>query len=367
MEHSDKAQLTLFLTNSCNLNCVYCYERKDTFVMSFECATEWIKNSLSNSPNNYWYICLFGGEPLLQYPLVKRICEWTWEQEWHRSYKFLLQTNGTLMNDEMKQWFSQNKERIGVCLSLDGGRETHNKNRNNSFDSIDITFFRSTWPNTPVKMTISRHTIGSIKDDVVWIQEQGFDIRGCNFAVGEGTLTENEFEIIEEQLKLLAEYYISNPAKTMAPILNIPLYQLSLPLDPQRRVCNLGTDKLVVVNTDGTTSPCSYFSNISSRTTDSKLQEQLDEIGIRKTVCFNSCAFSPVCNVCYAENYTETGDLYTPSKQRCKLMKMRIVAAMYTMANRIVNKKDITYEDTLTIKSIQNYYQQIKTNHYGKV
>lgn len=361
MEHNDKAQLTLFLTNSCNLNCVYCYEQKDTFVMSFECAIEWIRKCLNSCDNDFWFICLFGGEPLLQYPLVKRICEWTWKQEWQKSYKFLLQTNGTLMNAEMKQWFSENKEKIGVCLSLDGGRETHNKNRNNSFDSIDIAFFRTTWPNIPVKMTISRRNIGSIKDDVVWLQEQGFDIRGCNFAVGEGAFTEDEFGIIEEQLKLLAEYYISNPANKMAPILNIPLHLLSLPLDPKRRICNLGTDKLVVVNTDGTTSPCSYFSNISSRTIDAKLQKQLDIIGIRKTVCFNTCAFSRVCNVCYAENYTETGDLYTPSKQRCKLMKMRIHAAMYTIANRIVNKKEITYEDTLTIKSIQNYYQQIKT------
>ena len=41
-------------------------------------------------------------------------------------------------------------------------------------------------------------------------------------------------------------------------------------------------------------------------------------------------------------------------------MKMRIFAAMYMMANRIANKKDITYEDTLTIKSIKSYYQQLK-------
>ena len=43
-------------------------------------------------------------------------------------------------------------------------------------------------------------------------------------------------------------------------------------------------------------------------------------------------------------------------------MKMCIFAAMYIMANRIANKKDITYEDTLTIKSIQTYYQQIKND-----
>ncbi|MBO7529031.1 MAG: radical SAM protein [Bacteroidales bacterium] len=360
MEHNDKAQLTLFLTNSCNLNCVYCYEQKDSFVMSFECATGWITKCLNNSDQDFWYICLFGGEPLLQYPLVKRLCEWTWQQEWSVNYKFLIQTNGTLLNDEMKNWFSINKDKIGMCLSLDGKKETHDKNRNNSFDRIDIDFFLSNWPDMPVKMTISRHQISSIKDDIVWLQEKGFDIRGSNFAVGEGEYTEKEYDIIEDQLKQLSDYYISNPKINIAPILDVPLHLLSLPYDSLNRICNLGTDKLIVVNTDGTTSPCSYFSNISSRKNDINLQKQLKEFGIKKTICFDTCEFAPICNVCYAENYTETGNMYKPSKQRCRIMKMRIFAAMYMMANRIANKKDITYEDTLTIKSIKSYYQQLK-------
>ena len=171
----------------------------------------------------------------------------------------------------MKKWFVTNKEKIGVCLSLDGRRETHNRNRNNSFDHIDIDFFRQTWPNMPVKMTISKYNINSIKDDIVWLHEQGFKIRGSNLAVCEGQYEDNEFEVIEEQLKMLSDYYISHPTVKMAPILDIPLYLLSSPQDTARRVCNLGTDKLVVVNSDGTTSPCSYFSNISSQKTDSKL------------------------------------------------------------------------------------------------
>ena len=360
MENNDKAQLTLFLTNSCNLNCIYCYEQKDKAVMSFECATEWIRKCLNDSHNDYWYICLFGGEPLLQFPLVKRICEWTWQQDWKTSYTFLLQTNGTLLNADIKHWFSANKDRIGVCLSLDGKRETHNKNRNDSFDLIDIGFFRSLWPSIPVKMTISRHNISSIKEDVVWLQEQGFDIRGSNIAVGEGVLSEKEFETIEEQLKELSDYYISHPTQKIAPILNIPLHLLAMPKDPQRRVCNLGSDKLIVVNTDGSTSPCSYFSNVSSKNKEVELQKQLKEMGTKKIVCFNTCVFSPICSVCYAENYTETKNMYIPSKQRCRIMKMCIFAAMYIMANRIANKKVISHEDALTIKCIQSHYQQIK-------
>lgn len=367
MEHNDKSQLTLFLTNSCNLNCIYCYEQKDKLVMSFECGRGWVERCLMDKENVFLYICLFGGEPLLQFPLVKRICEWTWQRKWPVPYTFLLQTNGTLLTDEMKRWFVYNKERIGVCLSLDGRRETHNKNRDNCFDQIDLNFFRSTWPSMPVKMTISKRNIGSIKDDVVWLHEQGFDIRGSNFAVGEGIFSEEDYTTIEEQLKLLADYYISNSSVKIAPILNIPLHLISAPIDPERRVCNLGSNKLIVVNTDGTTSPCSYFSNVSSQKNDVRLQEQLKDVTTRRATCFQSCAFSPICNVCYAENYVETGNMYTPSKQRCRLMKMRIFAAMYIMANRIANKENVTYEDTLTVKTIQYHYQQLKTFFYETV
>jgi radical SAM protein with 4Fe4S-binding SPASM domain len=333
--------------------------------MSFECATQWIQRCLNNRDNDSWSICLFGGEPLLQFPLVKRICEWTWQQHWPTSYLFLLQTNGTLLNADMKEWFCQNKDRIGLCLSIDGRRETHNKNRNYSFDRIDLVFFRSVWPTMPVKMTISRDGIYEIKDNVVWLHEQGFSIRGCNLAVGEGKLSETDFNAFAEQLKKLADYYIANPSIDISPILDIPLYLLSSPSDLQRRICNLGTDKLIVVNTDGSTSPCSFFSNVSSNRNDASLEEQLKDLRTKKTKCFYSCSFSPICDVCYAENYTETGSIYTPSHQRCRLMKMRIAAAMYLMANRIAYKEKITYEDTLTIKSIQLFNHFLKTTDYG--
>ena len=330
--------------------------------MDFKCAISWIKKCMDNERNNFLYICLFGGEPLLQFPLVKQICEWTWKQEWHIPYSFLLQTNGTVLNDDMRNWFRINKDRICICLSIDGGRETHNKNRNNSFDSIDIGFFQSVWSNLPVKMTISKHNISAIKDDIVWLHEQGFEIRGSNFAVGEGSLKEEDFQIIREQLQLLSDYYIAHPTLNMAPILNIPLHLLVSYKSDKYINCRMGTNKLIVVNTDGSTSPCSYFSNISlSMTEDDNLQQQLKTIDIKKSKCYISCAFFPICNVCYAENYVETKDIYTPSWQRCKLMKICILAAMYTMANRIVKKKDVTYKDTLTIKTIKKYYQQLKT------
>lgn len=363
MESNNHSQLTLFLTNTCNLNCVYCYEhRKNGQIMSFECATSWIEKCLNND-SNFVDIYLFGGEPLLQFPLIRKICEWTWARTWLAEYKFVVQTNGTLLDKPMKDWFSVHKEQIRMCLSIDGRKETHNRNRNNSFDKIDIPFFLNTWPDQPVKMTISKSNIGSLKDDVVWLQEQGFAIRGCNLAIGEGEYTQEFFDEFTEQLKQLADYYISHPDMVIAPLLNLPLCILSTEDRPQRISCNIGTGKLVVVNTDGSISPCSYFSDISfGKNNREKLRDVLSNIKVENNICYGKCPYFPICDMCYGENYSDTGDIYTPAEHKCKLMKIRIAASMYVQANRITLKQEsnITYEDTLTIKTIQKYYQQIK-------
>ena len=364
MEQPSKIQLTLFLTNACNLDCVYCYEqRKNGGVMSFECAVSWIDKALRKE-DVFVDIYLFGGEPLLQFPLLKRICEWTWSQNWSAKYRFVVQTNGTLLNQEMKEWFSRNREKISMCLSIDGKKATHDANRNNSFDRIDIPFFLKTWPEQPVKMTISKSNISTLKDDVVWLQEEGFSIRGCNLAIGEGDYTPEFFEEFERQLKLLADYYIANPRRPIAPIIGLPIYLLSAEDRPQRLSCNIGTGKLIVVNTDGSTAPCSYFSNSSfGKENRERLCDILSNIQIEKITCFGNCPYFPICDMCYGENYSNTGNIYTPAKFKCKLMKIRIMAAMYVFANRIAENDecDMTYEDKLSIKTIQSYYKQLTT------
>lgn len=40
----------------------------------------------------------------------------------------------------MKEWFREHKDTFVLGLSLDGLPETHNHNRSNSYDKIDIDF-----------------------------------------------------------------------------------------------------------------------------------------------------------------------------------------------------------------------------------
>ena len=357
------SQLTLFLTNMCNLNCIYCYEKnKSKDVMSFEVATKWIQRCLKADDDNHLNIYLFGGEPLLQYPLIKMICEWTWGEKWERSYSFIVQTNGTVLDDEKKEWFKVNKSDIRLCLSLDGDPDTHNRNRSNSYEMIDIPFFLETWPSQPVKMTISKFNMNNLAHSIIYLHEQGFNIRGCNFAIGESEYDESFFFMLSKQLKELADYYIMHPTVTPAPILNVPLHILSETEHIEHIGCNIGRNELVVVNTDGSTSPCSFFSNISLKKKEqNELSYVLNDINYKNIDCFGNCPFFPICDMCYGENYRSTGNIYKHSINKCKLMKLRIKAAMYLQSMLIAQKKEITYEDLLVINTIKKY-QSLKIN-----
>ena len=214
--------LTLVLTHQCNLRCTYCYEKhKDNNVMSFDTAKEILsKEMIADDGSENVEIDMFGGEPLLEFELIKDIVEWSKLQNWQKKYIFFIVTNGVPLNSEMKEWLRMNKEYIQAGLSLDGTKRMHDINRCNSFDKIDINFFRDTYPEQPIKMTISKETLPMLAEGVIFCHELGFEI-ACNLAYGiDWSEKENE-KILEEQLMLLIEYYLANPTLKQCALLDI--------------------------------------------------------------------------------------------------------------------------------------------------
>lgn len=66
-------------------------------------------------------IQFMGGEPLLEFPLIKECAEWLWSTPiTDKQMMLFAPTNGTLLTTEMKEWFAKNKDRIHLGLSFDG-------------------------------------------------------------------------------------------------------------------------------------------------------------------------------------------------------------------------------------------------------
>ncbi|MER3123740.1 radical SAM protein, partial [Bacillus altitudinis] len=122
----------MFLTRECNLDCKYCYVgEKENVSMSIETADKIIKfidNKAKNPAylrNNTVRVVLHGGEPLLNYEVLKYIVE---KLENKKDYTaiFDMTTNGTILNKEILETM---KKLHNLSVSIDGGYEVHDKNR----------------------------------------------------------------------------------------------------------------------------------------------------------------------------------------------------------------------------------------------
>lgn len=128
--------LKLIIANSCNMNCRYCYASggnygRENDLMSKDIATSVIEFVKGNNIKN---ICFFGGEPLLGFDIIKYICD-----SLKDSVSYLIQTNGTILNEEIIKTFK--KYNFDVTVSIDGYKNINDMNRvllngNGSYDII---------------------------------------------------------------------------------------------------------------------------------------------------------------------------------------------------------------------------------------
>ena len=121
--------LTFKLTDGCNLRCEYCYQRGLRYPgrhMSLDVArravTLFEQSRGVDAPRGS--IRFSGGEPLLNYGVVKGIVE-----EWGDRMMYTLITNGTLIEESSDLADLIRAHDIELYLSIDGDSESHDINR----------------------------------------------------------------------------------------------------------------------------------------------------------------------------------------------------------------------------------------------
>ncbi len=354
----NKYHLSIVLTNQCNLNCVYCYEHhKHKGVIPIGRVKEIITEYL-NSHYEEVEIDFFGGEPFLEFETIRNVCEWVWSKEWKAKYVFFATTNGTLVHGEIAEWLRKHKERFWVSLSLDGRKESHDINRSNSFDSIDLDFFKECWPTQTVKMTISKETVHHIYEDIVYIHSLGYKMTGTNFAEGLDWEDETFVEIVAAQFEKLSQYYIAHPEIEIPPLLNMALFKCEEP-KTEHKWCGCG-EYMAAFETDGKKYPCTFFTPMTFT------KEQLDNVlhldwsdpkNFIDYDCYHNCYLEPVCSSCYGANLLSNGVLNKRDRSRCKLIELRAIYSAAIAAQRILQNPQDTYENALTIKAIQRIHE----------
>lgn len=140
--------LCLHIAHDCNLACQYCFADEGSYnghpreLMSYEVGKQALDFLIENSGNRVnLEVDFFGGEPLMNFDVVKRLVEYgrSREKDANKNFRFTLTTNGVLLNDEIIDFC--NKEISNVVLSLDGRKEIHDlmrptRNGKGSYDVI---------------------------------------------------------------------------------------------------------------------------------------------------------------------------------------------------------------------------------------
>lgn len=145
--HREIKALCLHVAHSCDLTCSYCFAGQGRFhgpgaLMKFDVAKRAIDFLVENSGDRHnLEVDFFGGEPLLNFDVVKRTVAYarSIEKAHNKNFRFTLTTNGMGIDDEVIDFV--NRECHNVVLSLDGRREVHDRERRTvsgegSYDTI---------------------------------------------------------------------------------------------------------------------------------------------------------------------------------------------------------------------------------------
>lgn len=174
----------LILTNTCNLACRYCFlennpnYRSTRMTMSHDIAIIAIEEFCTYLEKNNiddGLIVFYGGEPLLNYQIIRTVVEYAKKRSVKIKYSII--TNGTLINPEIADYFKENHVNIG--LSIDGIKEIHDKNRpfkstgEGSFDSSEEArkLLRDNDNEYGLSMTVSDEFLEQQDNILYWLKE----------------------------------------------------------------------------------------------------------------------------------------------------------------------------------------------------
>lgn len=320
----------LLITHSCNLKCVYCYEHKDSHVqMTVSRAKKILTEQICKVEDKYdaFEVQFMGGEPLLNFGLIREVSEWLWSVSWQKKLlTVFIPTNGTILSDEIREWFTRNKERICLGLSFDGDKNMQNINRSSSANLVDLSFFASTWPNQSVKLTISPATINSLFSGVNYLWQYNIKNVSADLAMGSNVKWERQhLNLLRIELQKFVDYYLNeNRSSNTFSMMNISINKL-LNQQSEKKQCNCG-ESLICVDENGHEYPCHLFSPVALST---KSQiDGLSDIDFNKHEFFENslcreCFLNSLCtNHCYGMNYKTYGIISKNSPFHCKAFKI---------------------------------------------
>ena len=356
--------LCLHVAHTCNLNCSYCFASQGKYhgeraVMSLEVGKRALDFLIENSGTRHnLEVDFFGGEPLMNFQMIKELVAYAREIEkvHNKKFRFTLTTNGVLIDQDVIDF--ANKEMSNVVLSLDGRKSVHDKYRvdyagNGSWDKIVPKFQELVkargGKNYYMRGTFT-HSNPDFLEDIKVMLDLGFNelsMEPVVCAKGDTEeLTEKDFPIVCEQYEKLAELMIKKRKEGKE--FTFYHYMIDLKGGPciYKRIsgCGSGTEYMAVTPW-GDLYPCHQFvgeekyklGDIYRGVTNKEAQEEFASCNVYARPDCKDCWAKLYCSGgCAANAYHATGSVRGVYEYGCRLFRKRMECAIMVAIDKLM-------------------------------
>ena len=352
--------LCLHIAHDCNLACRYCFAEEGEYhgrraLMSFEVGKKALDFLIANSGGRRnLEVDFFGGEPLMNWQVVKQLVEYgrSQEESHNKRFRFTLTTNGVLLNDEIMEFCNQ--EMSNVVLSLDGRKEVNDRMRpfrkgDGSYDLIVPKFQKfadsRNQTNYYVRGTFTRNNLDFSKD-ILHFADLGFKQMSMEPVVASPkepyAIREEDLPQILEEYDKLAVEYIKRQREGKG--FNFFHFMIDLNQGPcvAKRLsgCGSGTEYLAVTPW-GDLYPCHQFvgqegfllGNVDEGITNTRVQDEFKLCNVyAKEKCRDCFARFYCSGGCGANSYNFHGSITEAYDIGCEMQKKRIECSIMIKA-----------------------------------
>lgn len=348
--------LCLHIAHDCNMCCKYCFAGEgeysgDRSLMSFEVGKRALDFLIEQSGSRKnLEVDFFGGEPLLNFDVVKQLVAYarSIEKEKGKNFRFTLTTNGVLLNDEVMEW--ANKECYNVVLSLDGRKETNDRMRRTRNDKGTYNLILPKFQ----KMAKERNQQGyyirgtythyntDFANDILHLADLGFEQLAMEPVVTDPkmdyALQESDIPKLKDQYDLLAKEMCKRNREGKG--FTFFHYMIDLEGGPciYKRIsgCGVGTDYMAVTPW-GDLYPCHQFvgdekfllGNVFDGVKNTDIVNEFKLCNVYSREACQDCFAKLYCSGgCSANAYHTTGKITGTCDMSCELHRKRVENAI---------------------------------------
>ena len=367
-------QICLNVSQTCNLNCVYCYGDDGEYgrrgLMKSDIAFKAVDWLIKFSGNKKTIIItFFGGEPLLNFNLIKKVVEYAKGKAplFNKKVLFTITTNGCFLDNRVIDFLNQ--ENFSIVVSCDGDLKAQQINRpfksaigshkiieNNIANLISSRKLKT---NTSARITVTKQN-ADLQTQVAYLSKLGFKkVNWAEAIFSSESSMQEQFKLTSDDYNEILEYF-DYLADTTIVAIKKREYPSDTRLIPHiirlhnktKRYFFCGVGRGIVgISIDGDIYPCHRFvGNDDYKIGNVKLENALEykstlNLGVKNNIC-SACWARYFCGGgCVHEyTYSANSEQNIPSEEGCNLIKKSVESAIFVYNSLSSEDKEFLFK-----------------------